>query len=326
MLRHTWKSLIVAVAMSLGACSTLRLHIYPSLCINPVQGRCQVPTDSQELPLRVLQVKEAVDVKSMPISWIELKSEAQQPISVQQPLVPQQLLSYLADPQKPIFPVVIDLTIKGPATDPVLHKEFRRHKDASWLLFLTLGVKSRKYWANLSERFYFWNRNIDVCVDHYDVFPNCKRFSIRVVGGPCPNVGENCANPLPLYVYQLTSRPDSEDFAGFHEPMSDLAEDGRLKESSWLYRYTANPSDPGAFVELGIKPRHTQDLQMRVITDKEASRRANYLLLSVCGTRPVPNCVRVVSRRNLKVCVDRNAVYTDEDPGYQGCVESSGGN
>ena len=324
--RNCWKAFVVAGALCLGACSALKLHIYPSLCLNPAQGRCQGPADSQELPLRVIQVKEAVDVKSMPISWIDMKSDTQQPFASQQPLVPQQLLGYLADPQKPEYPVVMDLAVKGPVTQSVLHKEFRRHKDASWLLFVTLGVKSRKYWANLSERFYFWNRNIDVCVDHYDVFPNCKRFSIEVSGGQCPNVGDSCASPLSLYVYQLASRPAPQDYLNWREPMYDLAEDGWLKESSWLYRYTTNPSDPGAFVELPIKPRQHQDVRMRIVIDKEASRRASLLLLSVCGSHPVPNCARIVPRRDLKICIDRNAVYTDDDVGYQSCVESSGGN
>lgn len=326
MASHVRKILVVAGCLLLGACSTLKLHIYPSLCINPLQGRCQAPADSQELPLRVLQVKEAVDVKSMPISWIELKSDSQQPLATAQALVPDKLQTYLADPQKATYPIVIDLAVKSPVTQPVLHKDFRRHKDASWLLFVTLGMKGRKYWANLSDRFYFWNRNIDVCVDHYDVFPNCKRFSMEVVGGPCPNVGDNCASPLRLYVYQLASRPTSEDYVHWSEPINDLAEDGRLRETSWLYRYTANPNDPGSFVELDIKPRRAQEAQLRIVTDKEVSRRGNYLLLSVCGSRPVPNCVRIVPRKNLKICVDRNAVYTEDDTGYQGCVESSGGN
>ncbi|MFO0579775.1 MAG: hypothetical protein U1A78_37860 [Polyangia bacterium] len=270
-----------------------------------------------------LQVKEPVDVKSMRITWIDIKSSAQQPSA---PLVPPQLIGYLADPQKPEYPVVMDVSVPSWSNRPVLNKEFRRHKNASWLLFLALGMKGRKYWANISERFYPWTRNIDICVDHYDVFPNCKRFRVDIVSGPCPNVGGSCTNALPLYIYQLASRPAPGDYMNWREPITELDENGGLKESSWIYRHIANPNDPGAFVELKVQPHQNQEIRMRLVSDKETAQRGQFLLLSVCGDHPVSNCVRIVPQRNLKICIDRNAVYTDEDTGYQNCIDSLGGN
>lgn len=297
-------------AIAPWGCSELRLTLRASQCINPKQEFCATPKDAQVLPLRIFQLQKDVDPMSMGIRWDEFRD------APRDNPVPERLRKqdYLSDPKLPDYPVVMTTDV-APGEDGRLPIVLPLHKSTQYLLLTTLGNRSQRYSMQHIKLLPF-QRRLRLCIDHFDVFPDCRHLKIDVAASRCPNpLGLNCNYAGKIRIFQLRDAMDDESLRQARSIIATLPEGASPPPS--LQQQLSDPEDPGSLYAATIDPDHRATLQVRHV--KGRGGLARVLLLAMVGHELTTRSIRVVDMQPVSVCVDRNSIYLRGEEGFTYC-------